>query len=203
MKEILPGIFHWTVVHPKIKIPVSSYYLRDERVLIDPLVPEEGLDWFRDAPEHVYLTNRHHYRASGEYEERFGCSVRCVETGMHEFSSGENVAPFRFGDTLPGDIEVLEVGVLCPDETALFLRREGGVVAVADGIVRREDGPLGFVPDEYLGDQPESVKQSLREAYRALLSLEFDHLLLAHGWPWIGGAKSALRGFIESGDTVA
>jgi len=25
MKEILPGILHWTVVHPKIKIEVSSY----------------------------------------------------------------------------------------------------------------------------------------------------------------------------------
>ena len=38
MNEILPGIYHWTAAHPKIKVEVSSYYLADECVLIDPLV---------------------------------------------------------------------------------------------------------------------------------------------------------------------
>ena len=52
----------WTTVHPRIGIPVSSYYLADEKVLVDPLVPEEGLGWFEDKPEHLLLTNRHHYR---------------------------------------------------------------------------------------------------------------------------------------------
>ena len=28
------GVYHWTVMHPKIGFPVSSYYLPDERVLI-------------------------------------------------------------------------------------------------------------------------------------------------------------------------
>ena len=41
MREILPQTFHWTRSHPKIKIEVSSYYLADEGILIDPLVPEE------------------------------------------------------------------------------------------------------------------------------------------------------------------
>ncbi len=26
MNEILPGIYHWTAAHPKIKVEVSSYY---------------------------------------------------------------------------------------------------------------------------------------------------------------------------------
>ncbi len=30
MNEIIPGIYHWTAAHPKIKIEVSSYYLADE-----------------------------------------------------------------------------------------------------------------------------------------------------------------------------
>ncbi len=47
MREILPGLFHWTAVHPKIRIEVSSYYLPEAGVLLDPLLPAEGLEWFR------------------------------------------------------------------------------------------------------------------------------------------------------------
>jgi hypothetical protein len=49
MQEVLPGVFHWTVRHPKLHIEVSSYWLEDTGVLIDPLVPEpEGLAWFAE-----------------------------------------------------------------------------------------------------------------------------------------------------------
>ena len=66
MEEIVPGIWHWTVLHPRIKIDVSSYYLPAERVLIDPMEPSDGLDWFAEhgPPTDVLLTNRHHYRSS-------------------------------------------------------------------------------------------------------------------------------------------
>jgi len=195
MKEILPGVLHWTRSHPKIKFEVSSYYLPQERVLIDPLIPEEGLDALTPEPRAILLTNRHHYRDCARIEERFGCTVQCVEQGMHEFTHGEKVVPFAFGDTLPGGIEAIEIGVICPDETALLVPRGEGVLAVADGLVRMGDSPLGFVPDAYLGDDPESVKQRLRDSYRRLLERDFDHLLLAHGNPWIGGAKQALREF--------
>jgi hypothetical protein len=198
MREILPGIRHWTVKHPKIGVEVSSYQLVDEGVLLDPLVPAEGLDAFADAPPaHILLTNRHHYRDSGAFAERFGCTIRCIESGMHEFTKGEPVQPFRISDPLPGGLIAHAVGVICPDETAILIPRGDGVLAVADGVVRRGDSPLGFVPDEYLGDDAEAIKRGLRKAYRDLLDLEFDHLLLAHGDPWIGGGKQALREFTQ------
>lgn len=199
MREILPGLFHWTAVHPKIHIEVSSYYLPESGVLLDPLVPAEGLDWFRThgEPRHVFLTNRHHYRHSGRFEEAFGCTVWCNREGLHEFTRGEKIRGFRAGDLLPGDIESHEIGALCPDETALRLAIGSGVLAVADGVVRDADGPLSFVPDPLLGEDPEAVKQGLQGAYARLLELEFDHLVLAHGWPWVGSAKEALRRFLE------
>jgi len=104
MKEILPGVFHWTRMHPKIGIEVSSYWLRPERVLLDPLVPDAGLDAFDEAPEHVLLTNRHHWRESDRFVERFGCTVWCSEPGLHEFADGREVRGFRFGDELPGGV---------------------------------------------------------------------------------------------------
>ena len=66
MKEIVPHIFHWTAVHPDIGQDVHSYCVTGlgPVILIDPLAPSDGLDWFRRhaRPEHIYLTNRLHYR---------------------------------------------------------------------------------------------------------------------------------------------
>lgn len=47
-----------------------------------------------------------------------------------------------------------------------------------------------------MGDDPEAVKDGLRAAYRGLLDLPWDTLLLAHGNPVVGGAKTALRSFL-------
>src|SRR5450759_1116929 len=88
MHEVLPGVFHWTAVHPKIHIEVSSYWLEDGGVLIDPLVPPDvGVDWFAHRstpPAAVLLSNRHHYRDSSRFAEVFGCPVLCNRAGLHE-----------------------------------------------------------------------------------------------------------------------
>ena len=55
---------------------------------------------------------------------------------------------------------------------------------------------LGFVPD-WLMDEPELTKARLRDAYRGLLALDFDTLMLAHGDPVVGGGRDALRAFVE------
>jgi hypothetical protein len=203
IREILPGLLHWEAVHPSIRIPVSSYYLEPARMLLDPLVPDEGLAWFerRGPPRHVLLTNRLHSRESARFVEAFGCEVWSNEAGLDHFGpDGEirdlRVRGFRPGATLPGGVESLEVGVLCPDETAFLVPGAEPALAIADGVVRDGDGPLVFVPDPLLGDDPEAVKRGLRAAYRRLLALDWDHLLLAHGQPWIRGAHRALAAFV-------
>jgi len=199
MNEILTGVLHWTRKHPKIGIEVSSYYLVEPRVLIDPLLPEDGLGALPSRPEHCVLTNRHHYRDCGPISAETGCTVWCVKQGMHEFKQGERVKSFQFGDELPGGITAIEIGVICPDETALHVPLHGGIVAVADGVVRRGPGPLQFVPDAYMGDDPDAIKSGLKTAYLGLArDFSFDHLLLAHGDPWVKGAKAALEDFARS-----
>jgi hypothetical protein len=54
------------------------------------------------------------------------------------------------------------------------------------------EGPLCFVPEEYMGADPESIKKGLKASYRHLLERDFEHLLLAHGQPWVGGARRLL-----------
>jgi hypothetical protein len=207
-RRIRPGLFHWTAAHPKIRIEVSSYWIAGAKVLLDPLLPGRGLEWLQEMgpPEHVILTNRHHWRHCSEIVARFGCPVWCHELGLYELDGEpgrEHARGFRAGDRLPGGIEAHEVGVLCPDESALrFDLPEGGAcLAVADGVVRlgeAGDGPLAFVPDSLIAEGPaqvEAVKRGLREAYRRLCELEWDTLLLAHGLPRVGDGKERLRAF--------
>jgi hypothetical protein len=195
--EIAPGIWHWSATHPRLGIEVHSTYLPEERVAIDPLAPPAVLDWLAEhgPPEHAYLTNRHHYRSCGDLVERFATRVRCVRAGLHEFTHGEPVEPFDFGDELPGGIVAYEVDAICPDETALHIPARRAL-ALADGAVRwTSGGPLAFVPD-HLMDDPERTKEGLRAAYRRLASeLAFDHLLLAHGEPFVGDGREALAAF--------
>ncbi len=201
MKEILPGVFHWKTFHQGIQAYVHSYYCNatDPPLLIDPRVPAQGIEWFvaRGAPRHIYLTNRHHYRHSDRFAARYDAQIWCHKDGLHEFSHGERVTGFSHGRVLPGGILALKVAALCPEETALYLPLHGGILSLGDAIVRAR-GKLGFVPDAYMGDDPEGVKHGLRKIFlKHLREREFDHLLFAHGAPLIGGAKVSLGKFLQ------
>jgi hypothetical protein len=198
MKELAPGLWHWTAEHDRIHIEVSSYYLSDERVLIDPMLPPEGLEWFERtaAPEHIVLSNRHHDRQSWKVQEAFGTQVHCIRNGLHELEGRGRAEAFDFGDELPGGLIVHEVGAICPDETALHLPAFDALL-LADGAVHYQQGSkLSFVPDQYM-DNPEETKPAILAAYRQLLDLEISTLLFAHGAPLLDGGKEALREFAE------
>ena len=191
MQEIAPGLWHWTALRESIHSDVSSYYLAEEKVAFDPMLPVERPDWF--TPEHVLLTCRHHDRDAWQ----LGCPVWVVEQGAHELEGRGDFRTFAWGDTLPGGIVAYEVDALSADETAFHIPAHN-TLAIGDGVVRWPGSEaLTFVPVEFM-DDPERTKEGLRAAYRRLLDeLEFEHLLLAHGDPVVGGAKDALRAFLD------
>lgn len=94
---------------------------------------------------------------------------------------------------LPGGAVALKIGSLCPEETAYAL--PGGVLSLGDSVVRAGK-ELSFVPDAYMGDDPEAVKRGLRRALARLALRTFRHLLLAHGEPFVGDGRQALRRFL-------
>lgn len=197
MDEILPGVFHWTARHPRIGVAVSSHWLADGAVAIDPVtVPG------RDTAA-VLLSNRHHYRVAAE----IGCPVYASRPGMHEFDGGgREVQPFDFGDTLPGGVLAVEMGGICPDDTA-FLLAGGNAILFADAIVGAEmhggELELGFVPDGLM-DEPEQTKAAILERLRAILAEhDFEHVLLAHGRPRIGDGRAQLQAFVDEGGRTA
>jgi hypothetical protein len=208
--EVLPGVFHWPAMHPRIHIEVSSYWFEDGAVLVDPLIPGDvGLLWFEQRstpPEAILLSNRHHYRDSAQFQEVFGCPVYCNRAGLHEFTHHEPVTPFDPGDTLPGGVVACEVGGLCPDETALYLPSRRALV-LADSAVRAgsqgQTGPLGFVADALMDDPAKTRQQLLAAFARLLAELDFEHLLLAHGGPVIGDGRARLQELVDCGGRTA
>jgi glyoxylase-like metal-dependent hydrolase (beta-lactamase superfamily II) len=193
MDEIAPGIRHWKAVHPNLGIDVSSYWLPELRLLLDPIaVPEEV-----EGVEHVLLSCRHHTRDSLEAAERFGATIRAPRTGMHDYPDDTPIEPYDFGEPLLGGaVTPHEVGGLSPDETALHIP-PANALSIADGAIRYSDD-LGFVPDQYM-DDPEKDKADLKRGFGELADrLDFDVLLLAHGKPYPSGGREALRRFAES-----
>jgi hypothetical protein len=198
VQEIAPGVWHWTGIHPNTGSQVSSYWVRPARAVIDALLPVEGIEAFaEEPPERVLLSNRHHLRHAEAFVDRFGSVIECSKPGLHEFENGPPVEGFDFGEEVAPGVQALEVGAICPDESAL-LTGNARALSIADGI-RHYDGNMDFFADWLLGDDPEGVKAGLRESYRRLLDLDFDNLLFAHGDPLIGGGKEALRKFADAG----
>ena len=196
MNEILPGVWHWTALHEKIGLDVSSYFVERAAALIDPMLPPDGVEAFRGRePEVILLTSRHHFRHSEAFTEEFGCPVLCHQAGLHEFKGGPHVQGFAFGDDVANGVLALEVGVLAPEETAFHVDAGPGALSFGDALVNYSDGGLGFVPDELIGDDPEAVKEGLRESFRRLLAHDFAALMIAHGEPMPTGGKAALIQF--------
>ena len=196
MREIAPGIFHWRTFHQPIGAEVSSYYVEPAGIVIDPKVPEGGLDALPGRPQQVVMTSGLHDRDVREVAEALRIPVRAPREARDRL--GDRLAidqPYRGGEEIAPGVTAIEIGRLCPDEYALHIAVDEGAIAFADAVTRYGDA-LGFFPDDLLGDDPQAVKNGLRRALGGLLARDFDHLLFAHGEPLVGGGKAALREFV-------
>jgi len=209
VNEVLPGVFHWSALHPKIRQVVHSHYWAPGETVIDPLLPDDSkpvLDELRDrGVQQVVLSNRHHWRSSSDLRDAFpDAPVLCNDRGLYEYAAddGRDVEPFAVGSLLAPGMRALDVGGICDDDTGLLLDTAGGTLLFADALIVW-DGKLAFVPDWLLGDPAEDKRDMLSAFERLLDEQDFDNLLFAHGEPWIGGGREALRAFVESGGWTA
>lgn len=195
MDEVLPGVYDWTALHPRLGSDVHSHAV--DGTLIDPMLPAEGIDALAFEPRRILLVNRHHDRDAGRLSEELGIPVLCHRDGLHEFAEKPlDPQPYGHGDEVAPGLRAYNVLPSWPDECALHVP-DRRLLVIADTLVRDERGGLAFVPDRYLGENPEEEKQHLRAGLRGLLALDFDHLLFGHGAPWIGGARAAVAEFVQ------
>lgn len=195
MQEVLPGVWDWSAVHEKLGFPVHSHAVGG--TLIDPMLPEQGgIDALRRLePQRIVLSNRHHDRHAEQIAAELSLPVLSHRDGLHEFASKDlSPEPYDGGAEIAPGIRAYEVLEGWHGECVLHVP-DAGLLVIADTAVH-EGGALAFVPDQYLGDDPEEEKAHIRAGLRPLLDLDFDNALFAHGEPLIGGAKDALREFL-------
>jgi hypothetical protein len=193
MTQLLPGVRHWTAVHPAIGWTVSSYALEEEGVLLNPLLPDGDRGVVADLEiRAIVLTNRLHMRDS-EVLAGDDVVIHVPEAGLWDLGGVHaQLAGYEDGDELPGNLKAYEVGAISDDEFAVFAPAHRAL-AVADGVIRDGDGPLKPVPDDLMGDDPEADKRGIAQAFARLCdAIDFDHLLLAHGLPVIGNGREQL-----------
>jgi hypothetical protein len=196
MQEILPGLYYWSAFHEPIGTNVSSYYFRDAGIVIDPKVPDGGLDTLPGRPQQIVMTIGLHDRDVQAFADTFGIPIRASHEAAQRLQGSLGVEPFGDGEQVAPGVTAHAVDAIAPDEYALHLDVAEGALAFADGLTNSRG--LGFVPDGLLGDDPQGVKRGLLDAFGRLLALDFDHLLFAHGEPLIGGGKAALREFVQA-----
>lgn len=199
IEEALPGLVHWNAFHESIGQMVRSCFVLDSGTLIDPMEPEEGLEAIATlaTPRRIVLTNRHHYRHSASYAERFGCPVLCHKTALGHFAEEHPVRGFSFDEQLVEGVRALELGSICVEETTLLLDVADGTLSFGDGLTRAEDGSLTFMPDGLLGEDPQRVRVGLLRNLRRMLDEDFDALLFAHGEPVLCGGRALLSDFLS------
>jgi hypothetical protein len=191
--EVIPGILHWQSRHPNIGVDVSSYLLVDSATALDPILAEgEGPEELGHAVEQVVLTVRHHARSCAD----FGVPVFVHEAGLTEFAGTDlEVLGYDAGDEILPGVRVLPFGRICPDDAVLAIDIGPGALAFGDGLLNY--GGLGHPPDQYIGEDPESIKADIVEGLVPLLDEDFDVLLFAHGQPVPSGGREMLRRFVE------
>jgi hypothetical protein len=199
IEESLPRLAHWSARHEGIGRLVHSAFDLSSGTLVDPMQPKEGLDAVAAlaTPQRIVLTNRHHFRHSERYVERFGCPVFCHEAGLQHFSGEHAVDGYRFDEQLANGVRALELASICAEETTLLLDVAGGALCFGDGVTRDEDGSLAFMPDELLGDHPDRVRAGLSRHLRRMLDEDFDVLLFAHAEPVLAGGEALLSDFLS------
>lgn len=185
VEEVVPGVWHWRLRDDRIGGAWSAAHAVDG-VLIDPLPLAE--DAFRSLGEvtAIVLTTSSHQRSAWRLRRELGLPVH-VPVQARQVDE-EPDGRYREGDPLPGELDPF----FTPGAgTAQHSLLRGDVLFTPDLFVRSREGPLGWVPFEYMHDPDEA-----RRSAEKLLELDFDVLCTAHGAPLAGGAKDALRALV-------
>jgi glyoxylase-like metal-dependent hydrolase (beta-lactamase superfamily II) len=183
-EEVVPGVWHWRVRDERIGGAWGCSHAADG-VLIDPhRLADDAFEQLGRITA-IVLTTSSHQRAAWPLRRELGVPVY-VPAASREVDE-EPDERYSEGDALPGGLQAIFTPGAGTTQHSLLLTRDAGVLFTPDLFVRAAEGPLQWVPFEYMHD-PEEAKRSAAK----LLEREFDVLCTAHGAPLVGGAREAL-----------
>jgi glyoxylase-like metal-dependent hydrolase (beta-lactamase superfamily II) len=189
LREVVPGVFHWSVRNSRIGGATSaSHAVRGstgETVLIDPVrLADDALAALTPVTA-IVLTAATHQRASWRYRRQFDARVYLPRGSR--VTDEEPDEHYGAGDVLPGELEAVHTPGPEDPHYALLRSEAPGVLFCPD-LVMLEQDELLFVPAEFHEDGEET-----RRSVERLLDLPFEVLCLDHGPPITHDPKRSLR----------
>ena len=226
LEEPLPGVFFVTgtlAMNAAMRFSRNMTVVREgERlVLLNTLrlspAGLDALDALGKVTDVVRLAG-FHGMDDRFYKDRYGAKVWAIR-GQRYRKAFETQGPPYFepdvevgpGDALPLEGASLHVFSCTPPEAILVLPRHGGIAITGDSLQnwattdRYFSLPakvamklMGFVKPHNIGPGWAKAAKPAAAELRAVLDLEFEHLLPAHGAAVLGGAKASYRPVIEA-----
>jgi glyoxylase-like metal-dependent hydrolase (beta-lactamase superfamily II) len=197
MKEIVPGIWTWSVFNQERGMNFNGHLLVNDEgcVMVDP-PPLDPRDMARaeelGPPSAIVITNRHHTRDAMVPAGLFHTRILLHEADAAAIPSAVRLGGlFRDGDRLPAGLLVVTLkDQKSPGESALLCRKANAII-LGDALIGKPSGSLGLLsPDKY------ADVSKAREGIRRLLDCPFEAVLVGDGESIPRGGRAAVEAFL-------
>lgn len=186
LRDVAPGLWLWRQPHPAWREgndwepEISSFAVasRGARLLLDPLAPPPSAReaWERieaHAPTAIAILKPDHIRDVDLFVRWYGAAAHGPFLFWRDDIPQTELEPLRPGDELPGGLQALH-DPRRMIETPLYLPEQRALV-FADGMTA-PGGVLRIWGTRW-------HEERVLPAFRELLALPFEHVLVSHGEP--------------------
>ena len=197
MREILKSIFTWPWFSEPHGYNFNGHLILhpEGNLCIDPVEPtEQDLEEIaRLGVSRILLTNRNHSRAANKVRARAGArtAIHPADAAHARSQGAELDDELNLGEKV-GPLVVVGASGKSPGEVALHWP-ERKILIVGDAVIGNPPGRCGLLPEKVMDDPAR-----LRASVKALLSLDFDTLLVGDGEPIPRGAKERLKELVDT-----
>jgi glyoxylase-like metal-dependent hydrolase (beta-lactamase superfamily II) len=192
-REVIPGLWHWSIHNSNIGGHISSsqaVLTREGCVLVDPVRLDEAALGALPRPIAVLLTARCHQRAAWRYRRDLGAEVWLPEDATAADEEPDHT--YADGQVLPGGLRAFRTpGPEWPHYSFLY-EADPGVVFCSD-LLSSDEAGLHFINPAYHED-PAATRASVEH----LLELQFGVICFAHGTPVTDDPKAALQAVLTA-----
>jgi glyoxylase-like metal-dependent hydrolase (beta-lactamase superfamily II) len=189
-EQIVPNVWHWRVQDERIGRAWGCSHAADG-VLIDPHGMAQDVLEQLGQIKAIVLTTSSHQRAAWRLRKELGVPVYAPAAA--KAVDEEPDERYGEGDPLPGGLRPFFTPGPGTTQHSLLLPRDAGVLFTSDLFIRSAEGPLEWVPEEYMHD-PEEARRSAER----LLELDFAVLCMAHGAPVVTGGRDAVEALLQA-----
>ncbi len=196
MKPLLPDLYTWSIFNEEKQLNFNGLYLKTAHrfILIDPppMSPEEiEVVESLGIPRRIYLTNKHHIRASAEHRERWESKIYVHEDDASLMEIKVD-GTFSDGELLMDELEAVRIpDAKTPGECAFYWAKNSALI-IGDAVIGKPPGQLSMLPDAKFKD-PQAARQGLS----VLRGLKFDMLLVGDGESILKRGKEVLEEFLN------